>query len=223
MQKPKVKKMSRSSTRQASTQRLLAICGIIAPILYAIVVIILGLLRPGYDHIAQSMSQLGEVGGPDAIIMNTAGFALLGALMIAFAFGLHRGISEGKGLKIGPALVALSGAALVMAGIFPCDPAGVDISMVGITHYVFVTISAFAMILAPLALSPRLRRDRLWQSYVAYSLITVVVVGAISALFIITVYGFNVFEPWKGVLQRVSMVVPLLWMEVMAIRLLRLS
>ena len=218
-----MRKISKSRTWPISTQRLLAICGIIGPILFTIVVIILGLLRPGYDRIAQSISELGEVGGPNAIIMNTVGFALLGLLMIAFAVGLHRGINEGKGSKIGPALLALSGAALVMAGIFSCYPAGVDTPMVGIIHYVFITIYASAMVLAPLALSPRLRRDRLWQSYVAYSLVTVVVAGALSALFVITVYVFDIFEPWKGILQRVSMVVPPLWMELMAIRLLRLS
>ena len=114
--------MSQSGTRPDSTQRLLAICGIIGPISYAIVVIILGFLQPGYSHVTQSMSELGEVGAPNAIIMNTAGFPLLGLLMIAFAFGLHRGISEGKGSKIGPALVALSGAALVITAIFTCDP-----------------------------------------------------------------------------------------------------
>ena len=210
--------MSQSGTRPDSTQRLLAICGIIGPILYAIVVIILGFLQPGYSHVTQSMSELGEVGAPNAIIMNTAGFPLLGLLMIAFAFGLHRGISEGKGSKIGPALVALSGAALVITGIFTCDPGCVDVSMVGITHSVFAMISAFAMILAPLALCPRLNRDRLWQGYLYYSLATVIVAGLISA-----VYGFGVFEPWTGALQRISMGVSLLWMEVMAIRLLRLS
>jgi hypothetical protein len=90
--------------------------------------------------------------------------------------------------------------------------------MVGITHSVFAMISAFAMMLAPLALCPRLYRDRLWQGYLYYSLATVIVAGLISA-----VYGFNFFEPWNGALQRASMGVALLWMEVMAIRLLRLS
>ena len=213
-----MRKMPKSGNRPDSTQRLLAICGITGPILYTIVVIVLGLLRPGYDHVTQSMSELGEVGSSNAIIMNTAGFALLGVLMIAFTFGLHRGISGGKGSKIGPALIALSGTALVITGIFPCDPGCVDVSMVGITHSVFAIISAFAMILAPLALSPRLKRDRLWQGYLAYSLATVIVAGLISA-----VYGFTVFEQWTGALQRFSMGVLLLWIEVMAIRLLRLS
>jgi len=164
------------------------------------------------------MSELGEVGAPNAIIMNTVGFPLLGLLMIAFAFGLHRGISEGRGSKTGPALVAVSGAGLVMTGIFPCDPGCVDVSFVGVMHSLFAMMAAFTMMFAPLALSQRLRKDSRWQGYLTYSLVTVVMAAVFSSM-----YGFNVFEEWKGVLQRVSMGVPLLWMEVMAIKLLRLS
>lgn len=68
--------MSKSGTRPDSTQRLLAICGIIGPILYTIVVITLGLLRPSYNHVTQLISELGEAGSPNAIIMNTAGFSV---------------------------------------------------------------------------------------------------------------------------------------------------
>ena len=214
----KVRQMFMNSTRSDTTQRLLATCGIVGPISYAIVVIILGFLQPGYNHITHRLSELGEASGQNAIVMNTAGVALLGILMVAFAFGLHRGIGEGKGSKIGPALLALSGAAWVMTGIFPRDPVWGDVSMVGITHSVFTIISAVAMILALLALSPRLNRDSLWRGYQYYSLATAIVAGVISA-----VYGFKVLEQWIGALQRVLMGVLLLWVEVMAIRLLRLS
>lgn len=210
--------MAKDRIQPNRVQKLLATCGIVGPVLYTIVLATLGLLQPDYSHITQSMSELGEVGAPNATIMNIAGFILLGLLIIAFAFGLHRCISEGKGSKIGPALVAVSGAALVMTGIFPCDPGCVDVSIVGITHSVFAMIAAFAMTLAPLVIIPRLKRDARWQSYLAYSLVTVVVALALSA-----VYGLNIFEQWNGALQRISMGVPLIWMEVMAIRLLRLS
>jgi len=210
--------MSQSSPQRDSSQRLLAICGIAGPILYTTVVIILGFLEPDYNHAAQSMSELGAVGARYAIIMNTAGFPLLGLLIIAFALGLDRGIRDGKGAKIGPALVAVSGAALVMTGIFRCDPGCVDVTMVGTTHSVFAVIAAFAMLLAPLAISPRLKRDNRWESYLAYSVTTMVV-----ALLVTAVYGFNVFESWNGALQRISMGIPLIWVEVMALKLLRLS
>ena len=210
--------MSQSSPQSTSSQRLLAICGITGPILYAIVVIVLGSLEPDYSHAAQSMSELGAVGARYAIIMNTAGFPLLGLLIIAFALGLDRGIRDGKGAKLGPALVAISGAALVMTGIFRCDPGCVDVTMVGTTHSVFAVIAAFAMLLAPLAISPRLKRDERWKSYLAYSVATTVIALLVSA-----VYGFNVFESWEGALQRISMGIPLIWVEVIAIKLLLLS
>jgi len=79
-------------------------------------------------------------------------------------------------------------------------------------------IAGFAIILAPLALSPRLKRDDRWQRYLAYSLGTVVVALLVSA-----VYESDVFESWKGALQRISMAVPFIWVEVMAIKLLRVS
>jgi hypothetical membrane protein len=208
--------MSESQSDRALS--LQAICGIIGPISYAVVVIALGFFQPGYNHVTQSMSELGAVDAPNAILMNTAGFALLGLLLIAFAVGLHRSIGKGKGSKIGPALVAVSGAALVMTGIFPCDPGCVDVSDVGVMHSVFAMVAAFAMMLAPLFLSPRLKKDSRWQGYLAYSLVTVVVAAVFA-----TMMMFPTFEPWKGALQRISMGVPLLWVEVMAIRLLRLS
>lgn len=116
---------------------LLAVCGIVSPIFYTVVGITLGLLQQGYNHVTRSMSKLGAVGAPYAVIMNTAGFALLGLLIGAFAFGLDRGISNGNGSKIGPALVVVSGAALVMTAIFPCDPSCVDVSMVEVMHSIY--------------------------------------------------------------------------------------
>jgi hypothetical membrane protein len=201
-----MEKLPLRSTQPQSSQRLLAICGIVGPIFYTVVVFTLGLLQQGYNHVTQLMSELGAVSAPYALIMNTAGFALLGLLIIAFAFGLDRGISNGKGSKIGPALVAVSGAALVMMGIFPHP-----ITL----HIIFAMIFTFAMILAQLAIYSRLRRDSQWQGYQYYSLATAIV--AISA-----VCGFSVLEQWMGALQRVSMGVLLLWMEVMSIKLLRL-
>lgn len=141
------------------TLGILAFCGIIGPIFYTIVLITLGLLRPGYSHIIQSMSELEEVGGPNIIVMNTIGFPLLGLLLIAFTFGLHRGISEGKGSMLGPGLVVLSGIGLVGSGIFPCDQGCVDVTIISKMHSISASIAAFAMILAAFTISYRLKND----------------------------------------------------------------
>ncbi len=210
--------MSKSSTPTDRTQSLLAICGIIGPVIYTIIVIIMGFLHPDYNHVTQYMSELGAVGAPYAVIMNTLGLPLLGLLTIFFAIGLHRDIGDSKDSKIGPFLIAVSGTALVMTGIFPCDPGCADVTFVGNMHSAFATIAGVGMFLAPIALYPRLRSDQRWQGYLVYSLATVVLAGIISAVF-----GLKIFEEWTGALQRISMSLLLLWMEVIAIRLLRLS
>jgi len=210
--------MSGSDLELDTSLRLLAICGALGPILYTVTLFALGLLRPGYNHVAQSMSELGEVGSPNATVMNVAGFMLLGLLMMAFAFALSRGIREGGGSKIGSSLVAMAGVSLVMVGFFPCDPDCVTASLTGALHDAFATIPAFAMILAPIVISHSLRNDSRWQGYWSYSMATGILAAMISLLL-----WFTFLEAWKGVIQRIGMGVPLLWMEVMAVRLLRLE
>ncbi len=209
--------MSNSSTRQNGTFRFLAILSVVGPLWYTIIVFVLGLLQPDYNHITQSMSELGATNAPHAFFMNTLGLPVLGLSMIAFAYGLHQGISDARGSKIGPTLISVSGTALVMTGIFRCDPGCIDTSIIGVTHSIFATIAALSMILAPLTLSPRLKRDTRWKSYLDYTLATAFLSAAISLT-----YGLNLFESWKGTLQRISMAVPLIWIEFMAVKLLRL-
>lgn len=203
--------MSSSATKPVNNLRLLAICGVIVPILFTIIVIILGLLRPGYSHVSQAISELGEVGAPNAAVQD-ANFVVFGLLVIAFAVGLHRGIGDGRGSKIGPALVGSFGAVgAIGAGIFPLpSPLHVPVSLIGF----------ISLIIATLVISRRLKQDARWQSYRSYSLIT----GGIAlALFVALVFGGSNDSPYFGALQRIFLTPLFLWVELMAIHLLRLS
>jgi len=105
-----------------------------------------------------------------------------------------------------------------MTGIFRCDPGCQAVTVIGTTHSVFATIAALAMIFGMFAIGPRMHNDSRWRGYVSYTLATVVVTMVVSALF-----AADVFEEWHGALQRISMGLGLVWAEVMAFRLLRLS
>jgi hypothetical membrane protein len=199
-------------------QKLLAVCGIIGPIIYTIVVIILATLRPGYSHITQMMSELGAAGAPNALIMNTAGFILLGVLITGFSVGLHRGTAGGKGSKIGPLLIAISGIFLIATGIFPCDPGCVNGSFTGRMHSMSARASGVAMALAPFAIACRFSKDSRWKGYTSYTVAS----GVVTAFLGLSLL-FLAIEGWAGLLQRIGMGVPLFWVEVVAIRLLRLS
>jgi len=198
-------------------QKLLAVCGIAGPVIYAIVIVVLGSLEPNYSHLSQTMSVLGDADARYSIVMNTAGIPLLGVLIIAFAIGLDRGIDTGRFSKLGPAFLGVSGLCLIIMGFFPCDT-GDDITFSGRTHNALATIAAAAMILSLLSLSLRLWADERWRNYFTYTMCTVLVTLVFAAL-----YAFDVFESWEGALQRISMAAPLIWIEVMSIKLLRLS
>ncbi|HEX7046613.1 MAG TPA: DUF998 domain-containing protein [Gammaproteobacteria bacterium] len=77
--------------------------------------------RPGYSHIRQTISELGETGAPDAKKVAIFAFAPAGhtiwLFVAALAFAVPQ-LSEGPGLW----LFALLGAAYVGAAMFPCDP-----------------------------------------------------------------------------------------------------
>lgn len=193
---------------------MLALCGMAGPIAYVVVVAVLGCLEPGYSHVRQSMSELGAVCAPYAVVMNTAGLPLLGALLMAFALGLSRGVVHSNSLKVGVVLVALSGFSLIMTAVFPCDPGCVDVSVTGRTHSVVATIAAFALLLGNLFLAPALWRDDRWRGYARYTFASAMVALAVSAL-----YGLSLIDGWDGALQRTSMGVSLVWVEVMAVRL----
>jgi len=199
------------------TTQVLSICGIVGPISYTIVVIVLGFLWPGYNHVTQAISELGGVGAPDAIIMNIAGFALTGTLIAAFALGLHRGISGGNGSKIGPSLLAIYGIGMFAVAFFPWDKTNLA-SLTSIMHSLFGWTHWIAVTLALLIIPNRLRNDSQWKSYRLYTLST----GLVTAILIV-VYAFIGIEGYNGALQRVIVGAQLLWIEITAANLLRLS
>ncbi len=195
------------------TQKFLAVCGIVGPIIFSIIVLTLGYLTPDYSHIRDFMSELGAVDAPYGFVMSTAGLVLLGILISAFSIGFHRGIE--KGSVFGTALLVMSGFSLAATGIFRCDPGCIDVSLIGRLHSTFAMIAGFTFIVAIFFISPRLREDRNWKNYWAYSVIT----GVLTLVFSILLISAG---DLAGLMQRISMGLPLLWMEVMAIRLFRL-
>ena len=212
-----MEKLSLNSTRPDRILGILAICGIVGPIIYAIVLTVLGSLWPGYNPISQYMSELGAIDAPHAIVMNVLGFQLLGIFMTGYGFGLYRGVSKGWDSKIGVALIVIAGVDMVLVGFFPCDPGCVNVSSTGIAHAITAKIASIAMTLGMLVVSLRLRKDSLWRSYWVFTL----AIAAVT-IFLSPLPMFPILSPWAGLLQRLGIGLALFWMEVMSIKLLRL-
>ena len=70
------------------------LCGIVAPLLWALAIIVCGSLRPEYSGFTQYISELGERGPATELLMRYAGFVPTGLMHVAFSVvlcGLFRG------------------------------------------------------------------------------------------------------------------------------------
>ncbi len=73
--------------RRSRLITLSAVAGLIGPIFFAIIVIVLGYLWTGYNHVTQAISELGATNAPNMGIQ-ALNFAILGILTVIFAAGL---------------------------------------------------------------------------------------------------------------------------------------
>jgi hypothetical membrane protein len=113
-----MKTTTEKSDALTSTRTLLA-CGIVAAILFPLVVGIQVLTREGFDINRHPLSllSLGDIGW-----IQISNFILSGALFLAFSVGLRRRLRGGAGKTWGPLLIGIYGVFLVAAGIFTVDP-----------------------------------------------------------------------------------------------------
>jgi len=97
---------------------VLALAGILGPILFTAVFVIQELFRRGeYSPMAEPVSALEAGPGGWVQQVNFVGFGLL---TIAFAVGLHRGMRPTRAGVVGPAILVWTGVGLVLAVWFSC-------------------------------------------------------------------------------------------------------
>jgi hypothetical membrane protein len=177
------------------------------------------LMRPGYDQLNQYGSELGT--GPNAIIMNT-NFVVTGLLIVAFATGLFKNLHGGGWAQTGSILLAVFGTGEVAGGFFPCDP-GCPIAAQSLSqraHNMDAVIAFVAIALAPFIVSLGLNSDDRWRHYRSYSLFTGVLSIGLFLVFSATSLGYL---GYVGLFQRLFLAVPFLWIEIVAMKLFRIS
>lgn len=201
----------------------LAMTGVIAPILFMLVVTIASLMRADYSQIRDPISDLGN--GPRAWIQN-ANFMLFGVLLFCFALAFRRGMQSVLGrrtLVASATLLGFSAIGFLAAAYFPVPDAGAPEAVrvrQGMLHGM-----SFMLIFVPLigALflsgSQMLRRPR-WRATGWYSLAT----GGMAILLIALIVQFAASDssfPIGGLLTRLLVVVTFAWHVLVGWRLAR--
>ncbi len=197
--------------------RFHALCGVEAPILFALMVLVEGYLVHGYSQVSQPISDLGAYSlyGTYALLQNL-NFWAFGVLVLTFAVGLGLALPRSRGVTY---TLALFGILAFTAGLFPDQP----FPYPGDVHGV-ASIAAFILvIMSQFFLWRRLRHPtkiekEAWGRHGTYSLVS----GTLSVVFLVVfILGLPQTSPFYGAGQRVFIAVPWLWIGVTGLVLYR--
>lgn len=168
------------------------LAGFYGPIVLAVVVLGLGFMNPGYSHIRDVISELGQLGAPTEHLMNLFGFGLFGVFVFVFAAGIHaiRGTS----------FVGKLASAFFAAGGISCSLISINTNPM---HLLASTCALFLLFPAFLLLALDTRKERSMRYY----FLTSAVLGIATFYFGVGWLGTDSEEEslTSGIKQRASM------------------
>ena len=177
--------------------QILAICGMLSPIVYTAMWIYCGSLQSEYSHIRDDISSLFAVGAPNQRLAK-AFITISSVLLLVFYLGLHGGINDGGGSITGPILLVFSSIlGVLVAFFFPLDEGGEIKTYRGIMHIILVVASGILTIIGMIVLWLRLQFVVVWSVFAMFSLISAI----ISAIFIIISAIFATGK-YRGIVER---------------------
>ena len=182
--------------------QILAVCGMLSPIIYTAMWIIVGSLDSDYNHIRDDISSLFAVGAPNRRLAQS--FVITeSVLLFVFFIGLHAGINYGGGSIIGPIVLLISSILGIMIALFfPLDEGGEFTTYKGKMHIALVVIMGLFTIAGMVALWIRLQSVTGWSGFAIFSLIS-----AIASLIGVVISGIFAAGKYRGIIERI-MVTP---------------
>ena len=145
--------------------QVIAICGMISPIVYTAMWILGGRLHSDYSHIRDDISSLFAVGAPNKRLMQS--FIIISSvLLFVFYIGLHEGLNDEGGSIVGPILFIISSVlGILVAFFFPLDAGGKMVTFRGKMHLILVVASGILTLAGMVALWFRLHLEPGWSVF----------------------------------------------------------
>lgn len=203
--------------RTRAGRAALACCGLAGPLVFTAAWVAGSLRQTGHSVAEVQLSGLAAMDARDPQIM-MAGFIGLGVCSVALGAALRRVPAAGSA---GPWLVQTAGLAAVAAGLFRRDhllltgPGWAGESWHNQVHDLVSGVAYAAMIVAPLVLAWRMRRDPGWRG-----LSPVLAVLALASAATLVVFASQAAGPGTATVQRAAVSLPLAAEMLLAARLL---
>jgi hypothetical protein len=208
----------------AGPRSVLVAAGAVAGALYSFVVLLGGLVTPGYDHVAQPVSSLYQAGAANGLAIASA-FALYNVFVIAFGVGLAMLAQAvaGKLRRVGIACgvtIVLVGIAGAVDDVFPQDPIGSAITTTGTLHVAFAAVASLLTVVAVALASAWLWRRSGLRALAWYSVGTLLLIVAFGPTTAAATAGSS---PFMGLLERITIFSFIAWMVAASVVLARMT
>jgi hypothetical protein len=180
-----------------NAMQVLAICGMLSPIIYTFAWILGGFIVPNYDHVRKDVSSLFAVGAHKRWLF-TSLFITNSALSFIFSFSLLWGI-EGDGSIVGPILFLISTfIGLIVAIFFPLDEGGELKTIRGKLHLILIIISGIFVIISIVFLWLRMKLLDGWIGFAWFSIVSLPII-----LILMILSGIFGGGPYMGLVERI--------------------
>lgn len=193
------------------------LCGIVGPILWLLLIIVAGTMRPEFSHVAQYISELGERGSSTEYMMRYAAFGLTGLLYLSFATALLAIFRGGRLSAVAAALIGLDGLGRIGAGVFACDLGCEGLSTNQELHRLFATIGFLSGVLAAVVWGITFKQYRFLQRYANYSIWS----GILALVFLLLMSWSSNPVNAPGLFEHLATGLLSLWILVFATTLIR--
>jgi hypothetical protein len=203
------------SNKRLNINTVPALVGIVGPIVVIVGDLAASLSTPGYSPIRDSVSSLAltPIGWLQSIC-----FLAMGLLLEIFVAGLFFNIRRARGFYAGIVLLALCGFVLMLIAAFHMDAPGTPRTTDGIIHTIASYSLGLLFPIAILSLAPSFKSISDWRPIFVYTL-----VAGILAFALIMGALFAEQRGWFGLYERIIILNAIIWVEVAAVHLLRLS
>lgn len=193
------------------------------PLLFTLAWLIAWPVQDEYSPRRETISALAAVDAQQGWIM-ILGFLALGLGTAALGLALPRAVRGGVSTRIGAALLLLAGLGIVVAGLarLDCSPglavcdtridAG-DVSWHHKVHDLAGVLVFQALVIAQFVLARAFQRDDRWRDLRTYS-----VISGVASVVLLVLFGTGVTGDWNGLMQRLFLALPLVWIVVVGVR-----
>ena len=197
-------------------RRLLSTCGMIAPVLFILMTILGGALRPDYSHISDTVSELFSPGSPNKLLLDTL-HTTFTLLLVLFGIGILQfvrgsGHSTLMGIIGASMYIAMGFLSVTTATVFPQDAWGSSPTFSGEMHKIVSGVLSLLTILSWVLMGIWFNRTEILPWFRTYSFITVGVV-LLSTGYLVA----NMGSPIMGLAERMTILVGFQWTFVLAL------